>query len=97
MSLLQHPLKALDQVEWFLNNGEDEKFPGAILFWTATHIDWFPSALSFAAFPGTMISFALIHSSQGALGNVALIAGREFKRGHSTYSVPRALPRFKTW
>lgn len=31
MSLLQHPLKALDQVEWYLDNQDKELFPGAFL------------------------------------------------------------------
>lgn len=31
MSLLQHPLRALEQVEWYLNNKEQEQFPGAFL------------------------------------------------------------------
>lgn len=31
MSLLQHPLKALKQAEWYLNNTEQEQFPGAFL------------------------------------------------------------------
>jgi hypothetical protein len=31
MSLLQDPAKALDQIEWFLDNQSQEKFPGAFL------------------------------------------------------------------
>ena len=31
MSLLQHPLRALDQIEWYLNNKDQEQFPGAFL------------------------------------------------------------------
>lgn len=31
MSLLQHPLKALDQVDWYLDNQDKELFPGAFL------------------------------------------------------------------
>ena len=31
MSLLQHPLKSLDQIEWYLNNKDQEQFPGAFL------------------------------------------------------------------
>jgi len=31
MSLLQHPLRALDQVEWYLDTRDEEQFPGAFL------------------------------------------------------------------
>lgn len=31
MSLLQHPVRALEQVEWYLQNPSLEKFPGAML------------------------------------------------------------------
>ena len=31
MSLLQHPLRALDQVEWYLDSPDKEQFPGAFL------------------------------------------------------------------
>ena len=31
MSLLQHPLRALDQVQWYLDSRDEEKFPGALL------------------------------------------------------------------
>ena len=31
MSLLQHPLRALDQVDWYLNSSDNEVFPGAFL------------------------------------------------------------------
>jgi len=31
MSLLQHPIRALDQVERYLNSSDDEEFPGAYL------------------------------------------------------------------
>ena len=31
MSLLQHPLRALEQVEWYLESGDQEIFPGAYL------------------------------------------------------------------
>ena len=48
---------------------------GAILFWLAISSDSFPASLSFLTFPGSMLSFALIHGSEGALGEVALIAG----------------------
>ena len=31
MSLLQHPLRALDQIEWYLDTRDEEQFPGAFL------------------------------------------------------------------
>ena len=31
MSLLQHPLRTLDQIEWYLNSRDKELFPGAFL------------------------------------------------------------------
>jgi hypothetical protein len=31
VSLLQNPERALDQVDWYLNHGDQEKFPGAFL------------------------------------------------------------------
>jgi len=31
MSLLQNPVKVLDQIEWFLDNQSQEKFPGAFI------------------------------------------------------------------
>lgn len=31
MSLLQNPIHVVDQIEWYLDNGEQEKFPGSFL------------------------------------------------------------------